>query len=197
MNAIRRRSWLSIVLFGLFAISILTPIGSIFSTYENLPKNDFRDHVAATIQAKMAIDEGQFPIRVTPYQHEGLRYAEFQFYGVLPYTLSGYIYKILTHSHSVILNNPFNTLKLILWTALTICGFYAYRFSRLFTESDVIAFLAATAYLFFPYLIINIDYRGDYTEALAQAILPIVLFYSFRLIYSVRYKLSDFIFSSI
>jgi hypothetical protein len=196
MNSIQRKSWLAFILFGLLAISILTPIGSIFSPYENIPKNDFRDHVAATVQAKMALDEGQFPIRVTPYQHEGLRYAEFQFYGVLPYTLSGFIYKILTHSHSVILNNPFNTLKLVLWMAITLCGVYAYRFARLFTDSDVIAFLAAIAYVFSPYLIVNIDYRGDYTEALAQTILPIVLFYSFKLIYSASYRFSDFIFAS-
>jgi len=192
----KKTSWLSVILFGLFAISLLTPIGSIFGTYNYVPANDFRDHVAVTIQAKMAIDEGQFPIRVTPWQNEGLRYAEYQFYGVLPYTVSGYVYKYFMHSSHEILHNPFNALKLVLFLAAVSGAFFSYCLARLFTRSDVLAILSATAYLFSPYFILNIDHRGDYTEAFAQGVLPIALYYSFRMIYLGELKLSNFIFAA-
>ena len=188
---------LSAILFALLSLSLITPIGSILGTYDYVPNNDFSDHVAATIQAKMAIDEGQFPIRVAPWEHQGLRYAEYQFYGFFPYMLSGYLYKIFSQSHHAVLHNPFNTLKLLLFLSISLGGFFAYRFARLFTQSDIIAILAGIAYLFSPYLSINIGLRGDFTEAFAQGLLPIAFYYSFKMIFNTSYKMSDFIFSSL
>ena len=179
------------------AISLLSPLGSIFSSYDFLPNNDWRAHSGLVIQAKMAIEEGQFPIRVSPWEHQQLRYPEYQFYGVFPFTLSGYLYKILTYSHSVILKNPFNTLKMLLLFSISLGGFFAYRFSKLFTKSDVIALLAATAYIFSPYLNFNINVNGDFTDAFAQSILPIALYYSFSILFSKKIKLGYLIFSSI
>ena len=186
-----------IILFVLLAISLLSPLGSIFSSYDSLPNNDWRAHSGLVIQAKMAIEEGQLPIRVAPWEHQQLRYPEYQFYGVFPFTLSGYLYKIFTYSHSVILHNPFNTLKMLLLFSITLGGFFSYRFARLFTKSDVIALLAAITYVFSPYLNFNINMNGDFTEAFAQSILPIALYYSFSILFSKKIKPSYFIFSAI
>src|SRR4051812_29386403 len=115
-----KKTWQYLFLFGILSIALLAPIGSIFSTYAYLPKNDFRGHSALIMQAKMAIDEGQFPIRVAPWEHQQLRYPEYQFYSVLPFTIAGYIYKFFTATHSELLKNPFNTLKLVIMMSLMI-----------------------------------------------------------------------------
>jgi hypothetical protein len=192
-----RNTWLTTILFALFAISLLNPLGSIFSTYAFIPDNDFRSHSALIIQAKMAIEEGQFPIRIAPFQHQGFRYPEYQFYGVFPFSLAGYLYKFFSYFHSGILLNPFNTLKLILMLSIIFGGVFAYRFARLFTQSDVIAVLAATAYFFSPYLIFNMTLNGDFTEAFAQGLLPIALYYSFSILLSTNSRMKNFILSSI
>jgi hypothetical protein len=56
-----------------------------------------------------------------------------------------------------------------------------YRLCYLLTHSTNASLLAGVAYLFSPYLIININIRGDFTETVAQGLLPLVLYYSFYL----------------
>jgi len=192
-----KKAWQYLFLFGLLSIALLAPIGSVFSTYAYLPKNDFRGHSALIMQARMAIDEGQFPIRVAPWEHQQLRYPEYQFYSVLPFTIAGYLYKFFMLTHSQLLKNPFNTLKLIILMTITIGGIYIYRFSRLFTKSDIIALLAATAYLYSPYMIFNITLNGDFTEIVALGLLPVALYYSTRLLLSTQCHLQDGFFSTL
>ena len=45
-------------------------------------------------EAKNALAEGQFPLRVAPKQNDGSRYPIFQYYGNLPYTVGGLLHHV-------------------------------------------------------------------------------------------------------
>ena len=58
-------------LYFLFGLGLLAPLAS----NQILPSApDHANHTAIIVQARKAIEEGQFPLRVAPWQHEGLRY---------------------------------------------------------------------------------------------------------------------------
>ncbi|MEA5510375.1 6-pyruvoyl-tetrahydropterin synthase-related protein [Crocosphaera sp. UHCC 0190] len=159
---------LVILLYGIIAFSLMAPMASnsvIFSTGETVP------HLAYIIQGRMALEEGQFPLRVAPYENNGWRYGSFQFYSQIPYTLGGLIYKFLTPY------NPYIALKMMLWGSLVIGGFFIYRLSLWLTRSQPGAILAGLSYLSAPYFLNTIHARGAFPEAIAQGILPIVLYY--------------------
>lgn len=185
LNALIKNKLLLLFCFSLISFYLFYQIGtSIF-----IPDNDLRAHSAYVVQALMAINEGQFPIRVAPWEYQGLRYPEFQFYGVIFFTIAGYLYKIL--------QNPLLSLKCLLFFALTMSGFYVYRLTRLFVKSDAASMVASIAYLFSPFLLLNLSYRGDFPEAFGQAILPIALFYSFRILLSHNKIFCNFIMATI
>jgi uncharacterized membrane protein len=161
---------LIITFFSIIGSSLLVPIAS----NHFLPSApDYANHVALIIQAKMAILEGQFPIRVTPWQFNGWRYPCFQFYSPLVYTFAGLVYCIIS--------NPYVAFKITIWLASTVAGIYTYRSARLLSCSHGASLLAGVAYMMAPYFLININARGAFTEAIAQGVLPVVLFYALRL----------------
>jgi hypothetical protein len=159
------------IFFGIIALSLLAPLNS--NRY--LPESpDFSNHVAGIVQAKMALTEGQFPLRTAPWQDQGWGNAFFQFYGPLPYLLGGAVYKWVIHS------NPFIAYKIIIWSALLLAGIYLFRLVSWLTHSRPVAILASIVYLASPYLLININIRGDFTESIAQCLIPIILYYTLR-----------------
>ena len=163
-----RHHLLVILLYGIIAITLMGPMASdsvIFSTGETVP------HLAYIIQGRMALEEGQFPLRIAPYENNGWRYASFQFYSQIPYTLGGLIYKFVTP------HNPYTAQKIMLWGSLLIGGLFIYRLSRWLTRSQPAAILAGLAYMSAPYFVNTIHARGAFPEAIAQGILPIVLYY--------------------
>ncbi len=160
------------LLLAIIAIAFMSPMASqrvIFSV------NDHLSHIGYIVQARMALEEGQFPIRVAPLEAYGMRYAGFQFYSQLPYTLGGIIYKFITPQ------NPYSAYKIMLWLALWMGGLFIYRLGLSLTRSQVAAVLAGVSYMSAPYFLNNIHARGAFTEAIAQGILPIVLFYIFQI----------------
>ncbi|MCX5908402.1 MAG: hypothetical protein NTY64_14760, partial [Deltaproteobacteria bacterium] len=48
------------------------------------------------------------------------------------------------------------------------------------TRNRFVSLLAGVTYMSSPYLLVNVHARGAFTEAVAQGILPMVLYYSFR-----------------
>ncbi|EAZ92657.1 hypothetical protein CY0110_23861 [Crocosphaera chwakensis CCY0110] len=133
--------------------------------------NDTASHVGYIAQARTAIIEGQFPLRVAPIEDNSWRYPGFQFYSQLPYFIGGWFYKLVTPT------NPYEAYKLVIILALTLGAFYIYRLSFQLTQSRIAAVLAGIAYMSAPYFLNNIHARGAFTEAIAQGILPIVLYY--------------------
>ena len=166
-----RRFLLVALLLGIISFSLMAPMAS----SRVILTNDHSSHLAYVIQAKMALEEGQFPIRVAPLEDFGFRYPSFQFYSQLPYTLGAIIYKFITPT------NPYNAYKVVLWLALWVGGIYIYLLAFQLTRYRIAAILAGVSYMAAPYFLINIHARGAFTEAIAQGILPIVIFQVFRL----------------
>ncbi|MEB3228294.1 MAG: hypothetical protein VKJ27_07910 [Synechocystis sp.] len=171
----RNRNFLLIsLLFAFIALALMAPMASsrvIFSV------NDHTSHIGYIVQAKLALEEGQFPIRVAPLENFGMRYPGFQFYSQIPYTLGGIIYKFLTPT------NPYSAYKILLWLALWCGGIFIFRLGNWLTRSPIASMLGGIAYMSAPYFLNNIHARGAFTEAIAQGILPIALFYTLQIFY--------------
>jgi hypothetical protein len=175
MAAVNRRSLRSAVLvaalYAALAAGLLAPLAA--NTV--LPDAyDVPNHVAMIVQARAAIEEGQFPLRVAPRDHTGWRYPLFQFYSPLPYTLAGLLYKI------AVPHNPYLAYKVILLVFLVVGGLFVYRLSVWLVGSRAAALLAGALYMAAPYGLINIHARAAFTEAVAQGLLAVVVYYGCR-----------------
>jgi hypothetical protein len=165
-----RQSLLVLSLYGLIAIGLFAPMAS----NAIMPGSEQINHVGVIVQARKALWEGQFPIRIAPWQHNGWQYPLFQFYSPLPYTIGGLVYGLITPQ------NPFIALKIALWMALVTGAFFIYLTAAHLTRSRPAALLAGVIYMTAPYWMINVHARGAFTEAVAQGVIPIVIYYSLR-----------------
>jgi hypothetical protein len=138
---------------------------------------DHANHTASIVQAKMALDEGQFPLKVAPFQQDGLRYPLFQFYSNTPYLIGALIYKYLTPW------NPWLALKLVYLLGLLVAGIFVFKVGSILGFDKSTSLLMGVAYITAPYILINIHARGAYTEAFAQFIIPILSYTSLRLVH--------------
>jgi hypothetical protein len=162
-----------LALYALLSIGLLSPIASNSVLPEAL---DHANHTALIVQAKQALDEGQFPLRVTPFQQEGLRYPIFQFYSHTPYLFGGLLYKYVTP------DNPWMALKIIYFAGLWSAAVFTFKTGRLLGFDKAISVLMGVVYITAPYLLVNIHARGAYTEAFAQFLIPTLAYTSIRLV---------------
>src|SRR5438874_2629637 len=89
----RRRSGALIGLLLLYLVVVLAMLSPLASdVMPDSSAQDLANHVSGIIEARNALAEGQFPIRVAPNQLNRERYPIFQFYGNLPYTVGGLLY---------------------------------------------------------------------------------------------------------
>ena len=158
--------------YSFIAFSLLAPIAT--DSYI-INSADYINHLSATIQAKLALEEGQFPLRIAPFQLQGYRYPLFQFYSPTTYTLTGLIYKFITPS------NPLIALKIILWLGLCVGGIFMQRLAFWLTRSKNAALLAGVTYLLAPYYILVVNYFGDVPEVFALGLVPAGIYYSLQL----------------
>jgi hypothetical protein len=166
-----KRRLLVALLYAGLALALLAPSASDSVVPASL---DLGDHLGAIVQAGMALHDGQFPIRVAPWQHNGWQYPVFQFYSSLPFTIAGFVYDWLTPA------NPWVAFKISVGLSLTIAGIFTYRLATWLTGSRPAGLLAGAIYMSAPYFLINIHARGNFTESMAQGIVPPVLYYSVR-----------------
>lgn len=158
--------------YAIIAIAFLSPLAS----GRLVPgEYDFGVHINHIVDARLALDEGQFPIRIAPNMNRGYRYPLFQFYSPFPYTFAGLIYKFYTP------DNAFLAYRFMVFLALFISGIYICRISYHLSGSLRPSFLSGIIYMTAPYFIINIHARSAWTEVIAQGILPMVLFYTLKL----------------
>jgi hypothetical protein len=80
---------LVVFLYAVLSIALLSPMAS--DTPTSAP--DLSYHLANIVQAKLAIDQGQIPLRTAPLSYKGWGHPLFQFYGQLPYTVAGLVFK--------------------------------------------------------------------------------------------------------
>lgn len=168
----KRTSRIAIIFFyAVTAVVILSPL--LFNP--NIPDiSDLLNHLAGIIQAKMALNEGQFPLRIAPLGYDGWRYPFYQFYSPTSYLIAGLLYKWL------FLSNPYLIYKLMLWLALVFGAFYIYRIGYWITHSLSAAVLGGLVYITTPYLIVAIAKLAAFNEVLALGILPFVIFYTLQ-----------------
>lgn len=171
-NALKQSPSLFLFLFyALFAIALLAPL----SAEQTIPAiTDYVNHIASVIEAKMALTEGQFPLRISPMELSGWRYPNFQFYSPTTYTISGLIYRWLTP------DNPITAIKITLWLALVTGGLYMQRLAYWFVKSKPAALFASIIYLTAPYYVIVITGLGNICEAVALGLVPVVVYYSIQ-----------------
>src|SRR5712672_949997 len=101
-----------LVLFALIAAFTLSPYNSTWMPGAPDIVTGF-GHVA---QAEMAIREGQFPIRIAPWETNRWRNPAFQFYAPLPYTVLGLAAIVLPG------DNPWLAMKWVLFLALMLAA---------------------------------------------------------------------------
>lgn len=161
----------ALAVYGLLAIALLAPMAS----NVRLPDGpDHTNHIGTIVQARMAIEEGQFPLRVAPWQHQGWRYPLFQFYSSVPYLAAGLVHKWVSPE------NPFVAYKIVLWGAFLLGGFSMYLCGNWLTRVRRAGLLAGAVYMTTPYFLLNVHVRGAFTEAVAQGLLPLVVYCALR-----------------
>jgi hypothetical protein len=166
-----KQAILSITIYSFLALALLSPFASNLS----LPAaGDLPIHFDLTVQAGKALQEGQFPIRVVPDAFRGMRYADFQFYSQLPYTLSAFIFRRFFS------DNPFIAIKFVIWLSLLLSALGMLKLSKEFCENYPASLLSGAIYMTSPYLLINIFSRGAFPEIVAQGLLPWVIYFSLR-----------------
>lgn len=158
----------------LLATALIAPIAS--DTY--IPNMaDFLNHFAVTVQARIALLHGQFPLRVAPLEHNGWGYPFYQFYSSTTYFITGLIYDWLTPA------NPLIAIKITIIGSLTLGAIYIYRLANWLVGLTIPALLAGMVYLYAPYHIIVVDYLGSLNEIVGLGLLPVAIYYSLQLFY--------------
>jgi hypothetical protein len=167
----RRTGAAALLLYTLLAIAMMGPLAP-----KPLPLTDALDmcnHVSAIVEARNALREGQFPIRVPPHQCDHERYALFQFYGNFPYTLGGAVFRV-THA------NPYIIWKWLVTGCLIGGGFFTYRCARALTRQVLPALAAGVLFVTAPYLLTDIHGRCAYPEIFSFGLLPAVFYFAWR-----------------
>lgn len=172
-NFIQQRITLLIIIAFASTVMLL-PLASNVSIPVDL---DYLNHISGIIQAKLALAQGQMPLRIAPTDHEGWSYPLFQFYSPTSYMISGFIYRWITPS------NPYIAFKVTLWCALFFSGVYMYKLSNWFVQFRPAAILASVVYITTPYTIILIGHIGAFNECIGISIIPAVLYYTLQQYY--------------
>jgi hypothetical protein len=167
----RQTAAAALLLYTLLAIAMMAPLAP--STLPVTGAMDVCNHVSGIIEARNALNEGQFPIRVPPLQCDRERYALFQFYGNFPYTLGGAVYR-LTNA------DPYSIWKGIVIASLVAGAFFTYRSGRLLTRQALPAIGAGVVFVTAPYLLTDIHGRTAFPEIVSFGLLPAVFYYAWR-----------------
>jgi hypothetical protein len=159
------------LLYALLAAALLAPI-----TYDDLipAMMDYTNHLAAVIEAKFALAEGQFPLRIAPLALSGWRYPYYQFFSPSTYTFAGFIYQYLTPAH------PLIAFRLTFWCGLVCGGFFMEKLAYWLVRSRAAAVLASIVYLTAPYYVVVVTGFGNLNETVALGILPVVIYYTLQ-----------------
>lgn len=175
---LKQKGFYVFLLLALITLAIMAPIASDVYYADN---NNFSYHFVNILQARTAILEGAWlHLRVSPLMFYGWFYPVFQFYSPTPFTVAGYLYILFPH-------NLMDVYKITIGLALVLGAWYSYKLFVFLFRNEVAALLGALLYLFSPYLITDISVQADLPETFAQGILPIALYYAFRMFFESRF----------
>lgn len=168
---------------GRFALILIVGsclMGPIASDLIFPPSPDHPNHTAAVVQARQAIDEGQFPLRVAPWQHNGLRYPHFQYYSWLPFWVGGLLHKYAFPE------NPWVSVKTVYYLGLCFAAVWMYGSLRSLQLKSSSALAGSLAYMTAPYVLTNVYSRGAFTESAALAELPMAIWGAINILRGAR-----------
>ena len=112
--------------------------------------------------------EGVFPVRWMPDAAYGLGYPFFNFYAALPYYFAA-IFNFLGF-------DLLTSIKIVQTLGFVFAGFALYSWARRHVSSRWAAWLAAVAYLYTPFHLVNVYVRGDsLSEFYAFIFFPLIL----------------------
>lgn len=134
--------------------------------------------VGGIVEARNALAEGQFPVRVAPRQHDGARYPLFQFYANFPYTAAGAL--------CLAGLSPYIAWRLVMLGALACGGLFVYRTGLYLTRSPLASAAGGVAFVAAPYMLTDLHARGAYAELIAFNLLPLALYACLRCLASRR-----------
>lgn len=163
------------LLYLLIALGILWP----YRTRAVRDAGDLAVALAMSADARYALREHQFPLRVAPYFVHHLRYPLFQFYGNFPYTVTGGIGLLFRA-------NPYTAWKITMLISLAAGGYFAMRLALLLTRHRAAAMLAGAIFMTAPYLWTDINSRGAFTETIAFCLLPAAFYFTLQCFRSPR-----------
>ena len=166
-----------LVFFLLFGALFVLPFAGRRIVASSAP--DLTAHLSGIVEARNALREGQFPVRVAPTLLEGQRYPLFQFYATFPYTL-GAAFMLLGA-------NPYLAWKLVTLSTVALAGFYTYRCALRLTGQAWPSVVAGAVFVTAPYLSTDVRARFAYPESVSFCLLPAVLYYSWRAFASRRH----------
>ena len=132
-------------------------------------------------EARNALKQGQFPIRVAPQQWGQMQYPVFQYYGNFPFTVTGEIARWTG-------GNPYTAWKIAALLTFICDGIFAERLAYLLTRRRGPAVIAAIAFLLAPYQFADLNARGAFTEMVAMNLLPAAIYFSIRAFASYRWR---------
>ena len=158
-----------ILLYVLIAAGILWP----YRSAKFRGAGDLSVVMALVSDAEYALREHQFPLRVAPHLHDGLRYPLYQYYGNFPYTLTGALSAGLHIG-------PYAAWKLVMLASLVLAGIFMMRLALVLTRRHIASVLAGAVFLTAPYLWTDINARGAFCETVAFDLLPVAFYFTLR-----------------
>ena len=156
--------------YVLLAVVVLSPLS--MNLMPHTGAQDLCNHVSGIVEARDALAEGQFPIRVAPRENNGERYPIFQFYGNLSYTAGGLLFWAGM--------DPYRAWKFVIALALVVGGFYTYRCCRRRTRAFWPSFTAGAVFITAPYTLCDLHGRVAYSELISLGLLPVVYYHLTR-----------------
>src|SRR5688572_2810320 len=140
---------------------------------DELNPTPLRDVINPTVEARLALAEGQFPLRVAPRHLRYARYPLFQFYGNLPFTLCGL-------ADTVPGVSPYLAWRLVMLLTLTCGGYFTFRCAYRLTRHAPASLAAGALLVTAPYLLTDLYQRTAYSELTALCLLPAALLATMR-----------------
>lgn len=168
-----RTNFLLLVLYGLMALPFLSPMSS-NTQWSYTGNDDLYTYLQLIDQAKKGIEEGQFPLRIAPERYYGWRYPIFQFYAPLTFTMAGYLQLIISP------DNPLIPFKILMWLAMVLAGFGAYKLAHYLFRSKGAAIIGGAVCLTAPWMMVNMHVRYQMQECLSAGLLPLAIYFLIR-----------------
>ncbi|MDR3153403.1 MAG: hypothetical protein LBW85_03820 [Deltaproteobacteria bacterium] len=161
----------------LLAVSVLVAVvlsgsESVHDGMRNVYTAELFNHLTLTQSAAEAMIAGEIPPRVSPFLTGGLGNPYHQFYAPLAHMTAA--------AASVLLGDLMIGYSATVIFLMAFAFFFMYRLGLYLTGSPACAALAAFVYATAPYLSIDRNMRGAYTEYFALCLLPAALYWNLR-----------------